>query len=132
VTPTRSEHLRTLLRFGLVGGGNSLLHAGVVLGLGAMAGGTPGWFLVLVGWVICIPIGYVTQARLVWRRPLTWTGLIKISISQVPSATVSTALAGVGGALGFPLIAQEGMALVSGAVISYVLQRFWVFRAPVA
>jgi putative flippase GtrA len=130
VTETRAEHLRTLVRFGLVGGGNSLLHAAVVLGLGALTGGHTGWVLVLVGWIVCIPIGYVTQARLVWRRPLAWSGLAKISISQVPSATISTAAAAVGGSLGFPLVAQEAMALVTGAVISYVLQRFWVFRAP--
>lgn len=130
MSETRGEHLRTLVRFGLVGGGNSLLHAVVVLGLGAAGHDAPGWLLVAVGWIICIPIGYVTQATLVWRRPLSWSGLLKISISQVPSAVISTGAAALGGALGASLLVQEASALVVGAAISYVLQRFWVFRAP--
>lgn len=128
MTAARDGHWSTLLRFAVVGGLNSLLHAVVVLGLGALPGHVDGWVLVLVGWVICIPIGYVTQATFVWRRRLSWTGLSKISISQVPSAALSTAIAAVGGALGFPLIVQEAMALVTGAALSYVLQRWWVFR----
>jgi len=128
MTARTGGHWATLVRFAIVGGFNSLLHAGVVLGLGALPGHVAGWALVLVGWVVCIPVGYVTQATFVWHRPLSWAGLAKISISQVPSATLSTAIAAVGGALGFPLIVQEAMALVVGAGVSYVLQRWWVFR----
>ena len=124
----RRSHLVTFVRFGFVGALNSLIHAAVVLALAAALPAWHGFVLVLIGWVVCVPIGYVTQAKLVWHARLSVSGLTKISLSQIPSATVSTLLAALGGALGFPIIVQEGMALVAGAVISYVLQRFWVFR----
>ena len=128
--PAVPSHMTTLVKFALVGGLNSLLHAVIVLGLGELLPSWKGFVLIMIGWVVCIPIGYVTQARWVWHAPLNWTGLAKISVSQVPSATISTLLGALGGLLGYALIVQEGMALVAGAAISYVLQRFWVF-APV-
>ena len=125
---TRTREFWLLVRFGLVGVLNSAVHALFVLVLGLGASVLPGFLVILIAWFLSIPIGYLTQARLVWRARLSWKGLARLAASQVPSILVSTSLSAVAGAAGLPLFWQEAIALVSGAVVSYVLQRFWVFR----
>lgn len=116
------------LRFGAVGVLNSAFHAVVVLAIGGLLSGAPGFVVILTAWLVSIPVGYLTQATLVWRAALSWAGLARLAVSQVPSIGVSTGLSAIAGLLGWELFWQEVVALVSGAVTSYVLQRYWVFR----
>lgn len=117
-----------LVRFVLVGALNSAFHAIVVLALSVIAPSLPGFGIILVAWFCAIPVGYLSQAKLVWHARLSWSGLARLALSQVPSIVVSTGLSAIAGAIGLALFWQEVIALVSGAAVSYVLQRYWVFR----
>lgn len=132
---TRTRALREITltaRFLAVGALNSAVHAGLVLLLGLLLARRDGWIAILIAWGLSLPVGYLTQALLVWKRPLSWGGFARLCVSQVPSIAFSTGCGAIVGSLGMSLIVQEGVALVTGAIVSFVLQRFWVFRGPSA
>ena len=132
MTTSRAENRRfhefwLLIRFVFVGTLNSGLHALIVFLVSLAAPNLPGFTIILIAWFVGMPFGYASQAKLVWHARLSWRGLARLTISQLPSIGVSTTLGGVAGAIGLPLFWQEVIALASGAILSYVLQRFWVF-----
>lgn len=132
VNSTKTESWRfhefwLLVRFVFVGGLNSGLHALIVLLVSIGGPRLPGFAIILIAWFVSIPFGYASQAKLVWHARLTWRGLARLTASQLPSIATSTILSGIAGAIGLSLFWQEAIALVSGTILSYILQRLWVF-----
>ena len=120
--------LHLVMRFVLAGGFNSLVHAAVFSLLVFASDGVRGGWLIAASWVIAMPAAYVVQSKLVWHKPLNLQGLVRLTVSYVPSFLVSTGLGFWIGSLGGSYFWQEVIGLGAAAGLGFVLQRHWVYR----
>lgn len=124
----RWAQYRLVVAFAVAGVFNSLVHAAIFSGLVLAVPGITGAVAVVIAWVASIPVAYVVQSRFVWHQPMSGAGLLRLAVSYLPGVAVSTGLAAALGALGAGPAWQEVVGLVAAAVVSFVLQRFWVYK----
>lgn len=123
-----AAELDTLLRFAIGGGINSLTHAALFFILAKMFNTSNGAGVMILAWVLSIPPGYFVQSKFVWKKRMTMPGLLRLAVSYIPGIVGSAAVSGILGLLRVSLFFQEVAGLFTAAVLSYFLQRFWVYR----
>jgi putative flippase GtrA len=119
-----------LARFGLVGATNTALTLAVYAGV--VAAGAPAIVAALVSWTLGAANGYRLNRAWTFRSPRGGTGpAARYTAVQALGAGVNAlAVAVLVGDEHLPRLAGELLALPCAAVLTFVLCRRWVFRAP--
>ncbi len=124
-------NVRQLLRFGMMGGVNTLLGILLVWVLATVVG-VPYPVAHVAVHILVVSLAYVPSSRWVFDQPgLSLGGLGRFHGAYLVQLLVSTVLlVTLVGGLGLPLLPSQFVAIVFAVLTSYLLQRFFVFAPP--